>query len=157
MERGRNIGGDTDLFYAGKGDHYLGPSGTSIGAYPNADSYKRGNIVKNDVEIHDISLSGDTITFSFTDGSVPITDMPSVSAVLTLLPSSTPSLRPSFSNTPTLFHSSVPTPFPSSRPSLRPTTMPEALAQPKCKKKNKKCKKHKDCCNNRQCRNKRCK
>lgn len=54
-----------DLFYRGNID-YLGLNGMLIGAYPNMDSYKKGNNVKKDVKILDISLSGDTMTFGFT-------------------------------------------------------------------------------------------
>ena len=67
LETGMNYGDALDAFHH-FGVKSIGPDGTSIGNYPNTDSYQKGKIKKIGHIIDEISVSGDVMTFRFING-----------------------------------------------------------------------------------------
>jgi hypothetical protein len=94
LERRLNYGDAIDFFHS-DGVHQLLPSDNDFGPYPNTDSYQYGKIEQTNVQIFDISKSNDTMTFTFTDGTVVL---PTLSPTTSDSPTGTfdPAIRHSF-------------------------------------------------------------
>jgi hypothetical protein len=138
LERGQNDGGALDFFFAdGIGSLMPSTGDPNDGPFPNTDSYQGGKIKETAVEIFDISVSGDLMTFTYRDGNTPVTDPPSASP--TQQPSSlptkspAPSAAPSYSSrfptaSPSLTHSALPTTT-SQVPTLSPSSYPSTKSK----------------------------
>ena len=106
LEKGENRGGVRDFFHADDVDQLLPSTGDpKDGPFPNTDSYQRGQLEKTHVEITDVSVSGDVMTFRYSDEDAP--------------PPPPPTLSPT-----TMNPSAVPTPLHSEVTSNQPTSSP---------------------------------
>jgi M6 family metalloprotease-like protein len=92
LEMGFNLGDYEDLFHADDVNELIPCKNRNDCQYPNTDSYQGGNIIRTNVHITDISVSGDIMSFNYAVddfGSVP-TNAPS--SIPTYNPTSTPTV-----------------------------------------------------------------
>lgn len=132
LERGINKGGKRDFFRGDRVAELLSSDVPSDGPFPNTDSYQNGNVYQTGVEIFEISVSGDNMSFQFYHPNA----LPAIEP--TSEPSNIPSLFPSFR--PTNLRSDWPSSSPSvdttwdptnsSLPSIVPTNTTSPTATP---------------------------
>ena len=162
LEKGLDMGSSGDLFHGDFVNELLsGPY-----RFPNTDSYMGGIFLRTGVGIHNITVSGKTMSFVFSyDNHTKFTSLPSSSS--SMVPSTTrsssigPSLSPttynllpsvnsslSVSLSPTSYaSSSIPTAKPSSIPTPRSMTPSLSPTKTKCSNKKEPCLQDEDCCN----------
>ena len=73
LERQRNRGDGTDLFFAGN-KNFIGPF-SKTRAHPNTDSYQTGNIVGTGIEIKNIGSPGNKISFDVVMPGTPLSTL----------------------------------------------------------------------------------
>ena len=146
LERGEGYGDGGDV-WQGEGVNSLGPSTTTeLGPFPNTDSYQGGYLLQTGIQIRDISMAGETMTFTLilpvsstvkpthspqtaTPTAAPQTTLPT-SSPQTALPTRYPTKGPivqSPSMVPTSLPTDLPTHKPTDKPSPSPTLAPSSF------------------------------